>query len=310
MVTMISRDQWGARHDDGDAAAVLPALQWWLHHSATIAPDLVWIDANGDGVDDDERAAMRSLEEIGQRRFSHGISYSFLVPPSGRLYQGHSMGRRGAHTAGRNTTDRAVCLIGDYEQRVPTDAQLHTVAAVMVHEHRAGRVRTHRLAGGHRDLKATACPGEHAYHLIGEINRRASALWVAGPGSAPDSAAPDDEGTTVSRTLQLDTPMMRGDDVREVQRLIGATQDGIYGPATKSAVRAWQAARGLTADGIVGEKTWAALRRLAAPGNPTPTPAPAPPAPPAGPSAAAIAAAVWEHPSGQAVLAALQRVAP
>jgi peptidoglycan hydrolase-like protein with peptidoglycan-binding domain len=51
-----------------------------------------------------------------------------------------------------------------------------------------------------------------------------------------------------------------GDLVREVQRRIGMSDaDGIFGPITEAAVRAYQRAHGLVPDGIVGPKTWAVL---------------------------------------------------
>jgi lysozyme len=57
----------------------------------------------------------------------------------------------------------------------------------------------------------------------------------------------------------------RGEDVRRLQAALAAQRfspgpiDGVFGPRTLAAVRAFQQAKGLRVDGIVGPKTWAAL---------------------------------------------------
>lgn len=56
----------------------------------------------------------------------------------------------------------------------------------------------------------------------------------------------------------------RGPEVRELQELLNAAgaalaTDGIFGPATRDAVVAFQRQRGLAPDGVVGRDTWAAL---------------------------------------------------
>lgn len=60
-------------------------------------------------------------------------------------------------------------------------------------------------------------------------------------------------------------PYQQGDDVRAVQKALedlGFSTggiDGLYGPKTQKAVKAFQTAKGLVVDGIVGPVTWAAL---------------------------------------------------
>ena len=56
------------------------------------------------------------------------------------------------------------------------------------------------------------------------------------------------------------SPGSRGEEVRRLQRLLGVTADGIFGPLTHAALRRVQRARGLGIDGIAGPETWAALR--------------------------------------------------
>lgn len=73
-------------------------------------------------------------------------------------------------------------------------------------------------------------------------------------GNRPPAAAPD------RRNNGVFDPGDRGEDVKRVQRMLGVTPDGIYGPQTAAAARDFQRRNRLTADGIVGVDTMRALR--------------------------------------------------
>jgi hypothetical protein len=51
----------------------------------------------------------------------------------------------------------------------------------------------------------------------------------------------------------------RGDAVRRIQRALGITADGAFGPQTEQAVRSFQRRKGLVVDGVVGPQTRGAL---------------------------------------------------
>jgi len=51
----------------------------------------------------------------------------------------------------------------------------------------------------------------------------------------------------------------RGKEVKQIQEVLSIVADGIFGPATERAVKAWQSENKLVVDGIVGPKTWDAM---------------------------------------------------
>lgn len=171
---IIPRAKWGAVNARGFGPAPLPASEVWLHHSVTIAPDLI-------PPFDDDYTAVRTLERIGQQRFGGGISYTFAVTPVGLVFEGHGIDRLGAHTGGRNSIARAICLIGDYTSKAPTSAQKQSIAELLVHGYKAGWWKAPKLTGGHRDAPgaSTACPGNAAHRIIPEINALATQLSTA-----------------------------------------------------------------------------------------------------------------------------------
>jgi murein DD-endopeptidase MepM/ murein hydrolase activator NlpD len=69
---------------------------------------------------------------------------------------------------------------------------------------------------------------------------------------APPAPAKPINRKTVSRGS-------KGADVKYLQKKLGITADGDFGPNTDKAVRAFQSSKGLVVDGIVGAKTWAAI---------------------------------------------------
>lgn len=176
-MSIISRETWGARHNDGFYNRKVGRLDKWLHHSVTK-------QLSKDDPSALERVEMRKLEDIGQSRFKGGISYTFLLFPSGRIYEGHSIGRVGAHTAGRNSISAGLCLVGNYETNQVTVEQIASLAWLLNHGVAKGWWTENKLDGGHRDTKSTACPGKNAYAKIGAINKAADSKAV--PAKTPE----------------------------------------------------------------------------------------------------------------------------
>jgi hypothetical protein len=89
----------------------------------------------------------------------------------------------------------------------------------------------------------------------GSIKPNAPTAPVAKPAAAPVSGGLKFEypGSPVKKGS-------KGDAVKLVQAIVGATPDGDFGAKTADAVKVWQKAKGLKpADGVVGPQTWAAM---------------------------------------------------
>lgn len=176
---IIDRKVWGAAHKDGFYNRKVGRLDKWLHHTVTTQLSV-------DASEKAERAEMRNLDNIGQSRFGGGVSYTFVVFPSGRIYEGHSINRVGAHTKGRNSISAGIALAGNYEINEVTAEQIAAIAWLMNHGVSKGWWTENKLDGGHRDTKATACPGKNAYVKIGAINKAADGNPAPRPKPKPE----------------------------------------------------------------------------------------------------------------------------
>jgi hypothetical protein len=241
MLKIYSREQWKAKYANGFGPRPLPAREVYLHHSVTDRPPVKATYAQ-------DASAVRTLENIGQARFGHGISYNRVVCPSGRVFSGVSVDRIGSHTAGHNTDGVGVVLVGNYEKRELVNEQIHSLAALLRQMRKAKQVHSSAKYAPHSSVKQTACPGKYAKEKIWLINYLAK-----------DNA-------------EYTKKIGRGDKGKEVMwvqvRLINAGYNlemtGVYDDDTYYAVRSFRRSKMNTPVLLLGStvsvKTWNALR--------------------------------------------------
>ena len=197
MPAMVSRKAWGAderlRSHNGKACArpkyTTTVHAAFVHHT---------VDRN-DYTRTQVPAMVRAMYTYHVK--SRGwcdLGYNFLVDRFGRAFEGRYGGAQlpvlGAHTGGFNANSFGVALIGNFEKAAPTRAMLERTARVIAWKMDAnyrsplativlGGSRLHTVSG-HRDAKATACPGAQLYNKLGWLKQRINVL-IGGSVSTP-----------------------------------------------------------------------------------------------------------------------------
>jgi peptidoglycan hydrolase-like protein with peptidoglycan-binding domain len=118
------------------------------------------------------------------------------------------------------------------------------------------RSRTRRRAVEHNSDLFTGRKKASVAALVAVGAPSVAGLVGIGASAAPALAAT--QGHMVKRGS-------RGPAVARLQRALGVTADGIFGPATKRALKSFQRRHGLAVDGIAGPATWGALGHGSAP---------------------------------------------
>ena len=93
---------------------------------------------------------------------------------------------------------------------------------------------------------------------VGLLSLSALALLSVAPAVSPALADDPSVSAGGAATASTEVTLRKGDRgraVRRLQRKLGVSADGVFGPQTDRAVRRFQRRNGLTADGIVGPMT-------------------------------------------------------
>ncbi|QCW80528.1 N-acetylmuramoyl-L-alanine amidase [Streptomyces sp. S6] len=232
-LNIISRGSWGARAPK--SVVKVPASErrgFVVHYSAGPSSQTVrqiqnyHMDSNG-------------WSDIG---------YNFLVDTAGRIYEGRGWNNEGAHTSGYNRSHIAVCFIG-------RDGDATKAAKVSIRSlyEKANTVFGRTLSKTyHSALGSTSCPGNDLRSWVSsgmpvdgwsDIGDGDGGGGGGGTGGVRSVASQQKAVNSLGYTPPLDVDGITGPKtvagVKWLQAKVGVTADGIWGPDTEAAYRAY-----------------------------------------------------------------------
>ncbi len=169
---IVSREKWEARAPKGMHRRMSSYEGFVVHHSAGPQPN-------------DGAVTVRAIQRLHQDdpKFDFiDIGYNFLIDASGTIFQGRPVLEtgdlaRGAHAPGVNSTHVGICLLGCFHPKeagcddMPAVGQLDSLVALCRHLTVRYWMRSPELAG-HRDHRATDCPGDVLFGQLDAIRDR------------------------------------------------------------------------------------------------------------------------------------------
>lgn len=87
-----------------------------------------------------------------------GIGYNYVIRGDGEIQTGRAIDYQGAHTYGYNDDGIGICLTGNFMFTPPTEPQFSSLVELI--RYIKGVYKKDLLVQRHKDLNATACPGD------------------------------------------------------------------------------------------------------------------------------------------------------
>ncbi|MDD7542524.1 MAG: cell wall-binding repeat-containing protein [Mobiluncus porci] len=216
-VELLTRDAWGAD----------PSWRTWTPRAGKVQAAVVHHTASqNDYSAEAVPGILRAIYRYHALSLKWGdIGYNVLVDNYGRAWQGRdgdfwSYNTIGAHALGVNQSTFGISVLGNYTDFRPSDAAVATVAKVITYKlpvgmdpfnmstpvtKSNGTVIHVPVVSGHRDVGATACPGQAFYDYLPTV-RKLVADYIAVPWytvKEPNYVTAEREQTAGGIPLQL-----------------------------------------------------------------------------------------------------------
>ncbi len=151
-----------------------------IHHTATSEEALVASTATTDKVD--YKQIVKNIQYYHAVNRGWGdIGYNYLVDPDGNIYEGRYGEAIGAHAAGSNHGSLGISVIGNYQEKQVPSSVLNSIVKLSANKAKKFDIQPDGKSSfrgemdfnilGHRDVTATACPGQNLYALLPTIRK-------------------------------------------------------------------------------------------------------------------------------------------
>lgn len=159
MSVLIPRSRWEANYGAGPVLR-LPVWRIIVHHLGHDGPPASATEAA-------EARFLRSVEQFHvETRGWLAVGYNAAVFRSGRLYSGRGWGRIGSHTSGLNAASFGLVCAWDGRFHAPGEVVVRSVRAMIREGIEEGHLDRAVSISGHRDHRATICPGDLVYEAM------------------------------------------------------------------------------------------------------------------------------------------------
>ena len=90
------------------------------------------------------------------------IAYQYFIERDGTIHQGRMDNEEGAHCRGQNKMSIGICLMGNFEETLPTKEQLKSLEELLIKKQKEYNIPKNQIFG-HQNFTATLCPGKNLY---------------------------------------------------------------------------------------------------------------------------------------------------
>jgi len=99
------------------------------------------------------------------------IGYQYFITADGKLRQGRADNEPGAHCVGWNNNSVGICLTGNFEIEIPTEAQLETLKSLVDFLRNQWQIDLKNIFG-HKEKRTTLCPGKNLMVWVEDYRKK------------------------------------------------------------------------------------------------------------------------------------------